>query len=101
MSDNQYFEKTVAEEFPYFINWADLLASEDDGDGDEINTSAWASSPSGLTLTQESVDNNNTRAVVKVSGGDDGVKYTLVNTITTDDGSIFEGFIEILVRNYG
>lgn len=99
--DNKYHEKTAAEAAPYSINWATLLAAEDDGDGDTISTSSWTVSPTGLILSNDSVDNVDTRAVIKISGGDDGVKYTVINTIVTNNGSTFEDFLEITVRNYG
>lgn len=100
MSDNQYFEQTPDEVLPYFIDWATLLAAEDDGDGDTISTSDWTVSPSGLTLQNSEIDSNSTRAVIDVSGGTDGVLYTLTNTIETVGGLTFEDYLKILIRDY-
>jgi len=64
-------------------------------DGDTILTSSWEAE-SGITI--ESHTNTTTRAVVWLSGGAVGEMYTVVNTITTDQGRTKERSIYIICR---
>lgn len=96
---NRNFTKTVDEDVPFAINWATLLANENDGAGDTIATSAWSITPTGLTTVSDTVDTGNTRAVIRISGGSAGTTYTLSNTITlTTGGYTLVDFITIRVR---
>lgn len=80
------FVKSASEDLPYAIDWSVLLANEADGAGDTIASSAWDISPTGLTNEGETVDNADTRSIIRVSGGTAGTTYTLTNTITLNTG---------------
>ena len=62
----------------YSIDWSKWLA------GDQIQTSDWSVSGTGLQASDES--NTTTRATVWLSGGALGQSYTVTNRITTSGG---------------
>ena len=70
----------------YGIEWADVLAGESET---AIATSTWCvSDPTGLTVLSASphapyIAASGTQAVVWVSGGVAGTRYSLTNTIVT------------------
>jgi len=96
---SQSYEKFAAEKLSYAIDWATVLANENDGDGDTIATSTWVISPTGLTqVGSATIDTANTRTVIRVSGGTVGEVYTLTNRITlTTTGDILEDYIRVKV----
>lgn len=75
---------------PYFINWSDWLGA------DLIVASTW-SAPDGITLSNDSVENDTT-AIVWVEGGTVGDTYKLVNHIVTQNGLEEDASLEIYIR---
>ena len=65
----------------YAIDWADLLAGEDEVG---LATSTW-SVPTGLTKVSDVIDG--TRAVIWLAGGTAGQQYELTNHIVTDSAT--------------
>lgn len=61
----------------FTFNWTTWLA------GNTISTSAWAVE-SGITIDAET--NTTTKAAVTLSGGTDGVTYTITDTIVASNG---------------
>lgn len=74
----------------YSRDWTDFL------DTDTITASTW-SVPDGITMDSES--NTSTVATVWLSGGTLGERYTVTNTIETEDGRTVEGSITIIMQN--
>lgn len=94
----RHFLKTVNENPPFAIDWGDVLSNENNGLGDTIDTSTWTITPSGLTTVTDSVDSDNTRALIQVSGGTAGITYKLVNAIVLVTGNYtLEDYITIRV----
>lgn len=84
--------KDPADEENYGLDWSDNLGSA------TITTSAWAVSPSGLTITGDSFSNDPQKlAIVWVEGGSAGVSYKATNTITTSNGRTVQRSILIPV----
>lgn len=81
--------KDAQEELDYQVDFTSLLA------GDTIATVTWTV-PAGLTL--ESQSNTPTVATVWLSGGSDGISYTVVCTITTAGGRTFEQSVKIKIK---
>ena len=79
MSEKQFVIDPDAK-IEYGFDWASWLPT-----GTTIATSAWAITPEGPTLTDDS--NDTTSTVVYVTGCTVGVTYTLTNRITVS-GSI-------------
>ena len=63
----------------YSVNWEHWL-----DDDDAIDTSTWAITPTGPTLSGSTHDDTGT--IVWVDGCTSGTTYTLTNSIVTDDG---------------
>lgn len=74
----------------YSIDWADALGT------DTIATSVWTV-PVGVT--ENSSSNTTTAASILISGGTDGTRYDLTNTITTASGQTLESVISLFVRD--
>ena len=70
------------------LNWVKELA------GETISTSAW--SADGLTVGTDS--NTDTSATVLLSGGAEGGRYEVYNTITTSGGQTLRKKSVVLVR---
>ena len=84
--------KDPGDSTPWSMDYSDEMTEI----SDTINTSSW-SIPSGLTEVSNS--KTNTVATVKLSGGTDGVDYTLTNTIvTTTNTFTFERSAKLRVR---
>jgi hypothetical protein len=81
--------KDPEEVVDYQIDWTATLGV------DTIATSAWVV-PVGITKDSDS--NTTTAAVVWISGGTDGQRYDLKNTITTAAGRTYEENISLFVR---
>lgn len=66
--------------------------------GQAIAGCAWVAEPSGLTLANEGF--NGTRSHVRVSGGTEGVTYTLTCTVTLTSGDVIprSGTLTIVER---
>lgn len=69
---------------PFGFDWTDWLA--DISNTETIASSAWSSLPSGLTLASSSIVTGNLKTQIKVSGGSEGTKYTITNSIVTSSG---------------
>ena len=79
---NNIFAKTPNGQLDYSMNWADKLST---AASESISTSAWASIPTGLTLSGET--NTTAATAILISGGTHGTKYHVTNTITTNVNS--------------
>ena len=90
--------KTSAEVERIGLDYTNILAN-DIQSSDTLSTSAWASSPSGLTLASDTIDQSSTRATVLVSGGTDAIDYTLTNTVVTAAGRTLVGKYVVRVRD--
>lgn len=88
------YTQDPADVLDYALDWTDWL-----DDGETISTSSWAVTPSGLTTSLASIVNNNTTAVVWLSGGTVGNSYTVTNHITTTDSRTVERSITVAIRN--
>ena len=77
----QQFVKDPQEVLDYQIDWSDWL------DTDTISTSAWVVQTG---ITKDSSSNTTTTATVWLSGGTNGSRYVITNTITTSDGRTAE-----------
>jgi hypothetical protein len=75
----------------YGIDWTDMLA-----DGETITTAAWAVSPAGPTLSDESILDG--VCTVWIAGGTVDTAYALTCTITTSRGMIDERTVTIKVK---
>lgn len=75
---------------PYGMDWSSWLA-----EGDSIVTSTWTV-PTGLTKTDESEDGG--VATVWLSGGVDGVSYSVTNHIVTAQDMEDDRTLRIIVR---
>jgi hypothetical protein len=67
----------------YLLNWTPGLG------GETITGSSWSIYPTG-SLTKSSSSFTTTTAKVRLSGGTDGITYTLTNIITTSGGQTLE-----------
>ena len=85
---SSFYQKDPDAVLDYTIDWSSWL-----GD-DTISASSWTV-PSGLTKDSDS--NTTTAATVWLSGGTEGVIYTVTNQITTAGGRTDERSIKILV----
>lgn len=65
----------------YSVDWTAWLAP-----GDAIDTSVWAVTPLGPTLSANSVDVDGKIATIWFTGGTTGEKFVLTNHIITTDG---------------
>ena len=83
-------QKDPQEAIDYAIDWQEWLA-----DGDTITSSTWTVI-GGLTKDAEGTED--TRTMVKVSGGAVGTFGQAKNTIQTSNGDIYERTIEIYVH---
>jgi len=77
----QQFVKDPQEVLDYQVNWSDWL------DTDTISTSAFVVQTG---ITKDSSSNTTTTATVWLSGGTNGSRYVITNTITTSDGRTAE-----------
>jgi hypothetical protein len=89
--------KDPAEILDYGRDWTPELTA--DGEA-SISTSAWSvSSPAGLTIaTSPAPSINGLITTLWVSGGTNGTKYSLVNTIVTPAGRKYERTIVVPCR---
>lgn len=71
----------------YEINWAALL------DGNDITASIWSSVSGNLTIANETW--STTRTAARLSG--DVGKDRAINKITTNNGDVFERFIDVII----
>lgn len=74
-----FCSKDPADVEDYFFNWSERMTA----DADAIATSTWTADP-GITIVTSTF--TTTRTVVSLSGGTDGTKYRVYNTITTTGG---------------
>lgn len=89
MSNLRWPDKDKDELLDYTIDWAARLAT------DVIATSTWTV-PSGLTTPSNSFDADST--TVWLSGGTDGIKYSILNHITTTGGRVMEQTVFLKVK---
>jgi hypothetical protein len=82
-------DKDPQEVLDYALDWTARLA------GDTIATSSWVL-PTGITKASDSHDVSTTK--IWLSGGVEGTKYTLVNTITTTAGRTMNQSVAIKVK---
>ena len=73
------FQKDPDASLDFGFDWTEWLES-----GDVVLSSAWTSTPSGLTLFGP--DFGPTSTVTWLSGGEDGTEYLVTNRVTTRDG---------------
>ena len=83
------FIKDPSSVLDYSLDWDQGWLSP----GENIQTSTWKISPSGLT--QDSDSNTGTTATITVSGGTHGVSYYVTNTIVTNASRTAERTIRI------
>ena len=79
-----YLVQRPQEKLQYKLDWSDWLAS-----GESITSRQWAITPSGPTLT------NDTLETVTLEGVVFGVLYRLAESVTTDQNQIGERAISI------
>jgi hypothetical protein len=77
---NDVDPKDPGESKLYTMDWTATLSS-----GATVSTSTWTLPP-GLTNVADAIVTGSLKTTVKVSGGNDGQDYELVNQITTSDG---------------
>ena len=75
--------KDPADVCDLWFNWDNFLPS-----GLTITTETTVVDEPGLTKVNDNAEPRRSR--VRVSGGDAGTKYPITNTITTNDGQIFQ-----------
>lgn len=75
----------------YPIDWSDVLALDED----TISTVTWTF-PAGITKVSQTEDD--TVAVAWISGGTDGVRYSIGCRIQTAGGRIYDRTFELSVR---
>ncbi len=83
--------KDGGDDLDYTLNWASVLTG-----GDTIDTSTWTV-PAGLTSHSEA--KTATTTTIWLSGGTEGVDYTLTNVILTVQGRTFERDVILKVKN--
>lgn len=66
---------------------------------DTIASSAWTSTPSGLTHVSTSVTGDDTEANIRIDGGLDGQDYTVTNHVVLDSGQEAERSFLLKVRD--
>lgn len=88
---SQFFVQDATEKQEYQVDWADTLP-----DGQTIANSTWASVPSGLTLSGQSVDGLFT--VTDVTGGINGKRYQITNTVVSSNGETYVDSIFIYME---
>jgi hypothetical protein len=88
----EIFVKDPGDTLDYQIDFTDWL------DGDTISSSSWAVSPTGPTLSAQSVNGPNTITTCWVAGGTHGKDYQLTNTIVTTGGRTKQKSMTIQVR---
>lgn len=76
------YEKRSAEVKDYAIDWSAAL-----GDVDTISTSAWVVETG---ITKDSDSDTDTTTTIWLSGGTEGVGYTLTNRVVTAQGRTLE-----------
>ncbi len=76
----------------YSVDWSLWLA-----DGDTVQASTWAVSPSGPTLSGSSINVPATITTIFFDGGTEGERYTLTNHIVTTEGREDDRSIRIKV----
>jgi hypothetical protein len=77
----------------YWIEW-----SADELQNAAVTASSW-DLPAGISMDQQSLSGY--RAGVRLSGGTDGEKYEVVNTISTDAGETLHETLLIRIRDTG
>lgn len=85
-------EKDPTDVDAWSVDWATKLGA------DTISTSTWTV-PTGITQTTPSPSNTTTTTTIWLSGGTDGVHYTLTNRITTAAGRTLERSFVVQVKN--
>jgi hypothetical protein len=90
MGSSNEFTKDPSAVLDYTIDWEDWLCT-----GDTISTSTWTV-PTGIT--EDSDTNTTTTATIWLSGGSDGVMYTVVNRIVTAKSRTDDRSLEITVE---
>lgn len=86
------FVKDPGDKLDYQVDYTDWLAS------DTISASSWSVTPSGPTLSGQSVNAEDTVATCWVEGGTHGREYRLTNAIETAGGRKKQKSITIVVR---
>lgn len=89
------FEKRPAEVKDYTVDWSRHLLVNGADAGDTISVSAW-SAETGIVIDDDS--STTTTATAWLSGGTEGVHYTVTNTVSTAQGRVFERSIVIQVK---
>lgn len=90
MGTSNKFTKDPSAVLDYTVDWEDWLCT-----GDTISTSDWTV-PDGIT--EDSDSNTTTTATIWLSGGSDGVMYTVVNRIVTASARTDDRSLEITVE---
>jgi len=98
--NGKLFVKTANEAGVWGFNWTQFLNDENDQNGETITESIWSSTPSGLSLTLNTIDLSDKRAVVKIGAGVDRVTYRVVNKITTSGGGVWERYFDLIIDDY-
>lgn len=83
-------DKDPSEKLDYAVDWTAWLGSTE-----TITTSTWAATPSGLTLSGQSVTGG--KAIVWATGGTAGTVYTVTNHIITSQAREGERSLVIVV----
>jgi hypothetical protein len=100
VSNLQWPDKDPGDTLDYDADFSQALPA-----GDNIDSVVWTIDPPGgtspLTKVTQTHDDPTLTATIWLSGGDDGVDYTLTCTVTTDSSPprVFERDIGLNVRN--
>lgn len=78
----------------YSIDWTKWLAT-----GDAVQTSSWTVSPTGPSLTGNSVDAGGKITTIWFDGGEVGKRYVLTNSIVTTNGREDDRSITVKIAN--
>lgn len=92
MSGFSVFTKDPDATLDYGFDWSDWLA-----DGEVISDSDWTVTEG---ITEDSATLTTTQTMIWLSGGTEGTRYTITNTITTSAGRIDDRsfFVDIRER---
>jgi hypothetical protein len=92
------YSQGVYERLDYDNDWSDWVPA-----GDAIITSTWTAIPYkptevGLTVTDGGYTSTST--TIWVSGGDEGVRYAVMNIVTTQGGRTGERILEFRIKGH-
>lgn len=88
--------KDPSEDLDYTIDYSKVFAITP---ADAISTSNWAVTSPATDITTHSESNTTDSATIWLSGGTEGRRYWITNTVVTTGGRTYERTIEALIQN--